>query len=143
MSATLRVSDFVENRTLFDIPPPILNVDARQYPVSIHFNKRTPGLDYVAEAYKKVVKIHQRLPPGGKKHRSRYLYSSLYKLMVMDFLLGILVFLTGQNEISVLCRRLRKRFSMSSKPKEEVDSPKDQEAREDIEEREDVDTKNG
>ncbi|KAG9307805.1 hypothetical protein G9A89_023370 [Geosiphon pyriformis] len=87
MSATLRVSDFTQNKTLFKIPPPIINVDARQYPVSIHFNKRTPKTDYVTEAFKKVCKIHAGLPHGG-----------------------ILVFLTGQNEIMTLCKKLRKRF---------------------------------
>jgi ATP-dependent RNA helicase DHX37/DHR1 len=34
MSATLRVSDFTENRVLFATPPPVLKVEARQYPVS-------------------------------------------------------------------------------------------------------------
>ncbi|KAG9307748.1 hypothetical protein G9A89_023313 [Geosiphon pyriformis] len=63
MSATLRVSDFTQNKTLFKIPPPI-NVDARQYPVSIHFNKSTPKTDYVTEAFKKVCKIHVGLPHG-------------------------------------------------------------------------------
>ncbi|CAJ0829921.1 13251_t:CDS:10 [Entrophospora sp. SA101] len=33
MSATLRISDFTENKTLFKIPPPIINVNTRQYPV--------------------------------------------------------------------------------------------------------------
>ncbi|KAL1923687.1 uncharacterized protein VTP21DRAFT_8667 [Calcarisporiella thermophila] len=88
MSATLRVEDFTSNRTLFDTPPPILKVDARQYPVTMHFNKRTQA-DYVTEAFRKVCKIHARLPAGG-----------------------ILVFLTGQNEISVLCKKLRKRYPM-------------------------------
>ncbi|CAG8523388.1 1263_t:CDS:10 [Diversispora eburnea] len=77
MSATLRVSDFTENRALFDVPPP----------VAIHFNKRTPHIDYITEAYKKICKIHTRLPHGG-----------------------ILVFLTGQNEISILCKKLSKKF---------------------------------
>ncbi|KAG1177760.1 hypothetical protein G6F70_007089 [Rhizopus microsporus] len=86
MSATLRVSDFTENKTLFATPPPVINVNARQYPVSIHFNRKTPE-DHVADAYKKVTKIHERLPPGG-----------------------ILVFLTGQNEITQLCKKLRKRY---------------------------------
>ncbi|CAG8442945.1 4688_t:CDS:10 [Ambispora gerdemannii] len=88
MSATLRVSDFTENKMLFKIPLPVISVNARQFPVSIHFNKRTPKIDYVAEAYKKVCKIHTRLPHGG-----------------------ILVFLTGQNEISIICKKLRKKFS--------------------------------
>lgn len=87
MSATLRVSDFTANPTLFKTPPPLINVAARQHPVAVHFNRKTRP-DYLAEAYKKVSKIHARLPPGG-----------------------ILVFLTGQKEIATLCRRLGKRFS--------------------------------
>ncbi|KAA8912256.1 hypothetical protein TRICI_003536 [Trichomonascus ciferrii] len=86
MSATLRVSDFTENTSLFPIPPPVLRVEARQYPVSVHFNRRT-HFDYLEQVYKKTVKIHQKLPPGG-----------------------ILIFLTGQNEITNMCRRLRQRF---------------------------------
>ncbi|KAI9482833.1 MAG: P-loop containing nucleoside triphosphate hydrolase protein, partial [Benjaminiella poitrasii] len=86
MSATLRVSDFTDNQQLFAKIPPVINVNARQYPVSIHFNKRTPE-DYVAEAYKKITKIHERLPSGA-----------------------ILVFLTGQNEINQLCKKLRQKY---------------------------------
>ncbi|KAI9140458.1 P-loop containing nucleoside triphosphate hydrolase protein [Paraphysoderma sedebokerense] len=87
MSATLRVQDFTENRNLFDDPPPIINVEARQYPVNIHFNRRTPHIDHVTEAYNKICKIHSRLPKGG-----------------------ILVFLTGQNEIQSLVKKLRKKY---------------------------------
>ncbi|KAF8917814.1 P-loop containing nucleoside triphosphate hydrolase protein [Mucidula mucida] len=86
MSATLRVSDFAENKTLFSAPPPVINVAARQHPVTVHFNRRTAS-DYVAEAIKKATKIHTRLPPGG-----------------------ILIFLTGQNEIQGVCRKLEARF---------------------------------
>ncbi|KAI7868564.1 P-loop containing nucleoside triphosphate hydrolase protein [Spinellus fusiger] len=86
MSATLRVSDFTQNSSLFATPPPVINVNARQYPVSVHFNKRTPD-DYVAEAFKKVSKIHERLPEGG-----------------------VLIFLTGQNEIQHLCKLLRQKY---------------------------------
>lgn len=86
MSATLRVADFTENTNLFPRVPPVINVDARQYPVSIHFNKVT-HTDYVGEAFKKVSKIHERLPTGG-----------------------ILVFLTGQNEITHLCKMLREKY---------------------------------
>ncbi|WRT64167.1 uncharacterized protein IL334_001096 [Kwoniella shivajii] len=86
MSATLRVSDFAENSTLFAKPPPVLHITARQHPVTIHFSRKTLG-DYVTEAYKKVCKIHARLPPGG-----------------------ILVFMTGQNEIQGLCRKLDKQY---------------------------------
>jgi ATP-dependent RNA helicase DHX37/DHR1 len=86
MSATLRVSDFTANPTLFPTPPPIIHIGARQHPVTTHFNRRTVG-DYVTEAYKKVCKIHARLPPGG-----------------------VLVFLTGQAEIQALCKKLEKKY---------------------------------
>ncbi|KAG0164076.1 putative ATP-dependent RNA helicase DHR1 [Apophysomyces sp. BC1034] len=86
MSATLRVSDFTMNSALFEKPPPVINVNARQYPVSTHFNKVTP-VDHLAETLKKVSKIHERLPTGG-----------------------ILVFLTGQNEITHVCKMLRKKY---------------------------------
>uniref|UniRef100_A0A8C4E0P6 RNA helicase n=1 Tax=Dicentrarchus labrax TaxID=13489 RepID=A0A8C4E0P6_DICLA len=87
MSATLRVEDFTDNTKLFRIPPPVIKVDARQFPVTIHFNKRTPLEDYTGEVFQKTCKIHRMLPPGG-----------------------ILVFLTGQAEVHNLCRRLRKAF---------------------------------
>lgn len=90
MSATLRVSDFAENTTLFSSPPPVINVAARQHPVTVHFNRRTSS-DYVTEAIKKATKIHTRLPPGG-----------------------ILVFLTGQNEITGVCRKLQAKFGQKS-----------------------------
>ncbi|KAF8001244.1 hypothetical protein HF325_003745 [Metschnikowia pulcherrima] len=86
MSATLRVSDFSENKQLFSVPPPVIKVEARQYPVSVHFDKRTKP-DYLEEAFKKTCKIHKKLPPGG-----------------------ILVFLTGQHEINGLVKKLRKEF---------------------------------
>lgn len=85
MSATLRVEDFTQNERLFPTPPPVLRVDARQYPVTVHFNKRTELDNYVDEAYKKVMKIHKKLPEGG-----------------------VLVFLTGQREIVQLCRKLKR-----------------------------------
>jgi len=86
MSATLRVTDFAENKTLFHSPPPIINIATRQHPVTIHFSRRTHS-DYVTQAIEKTVKIHRQLPPGG-----------------------ILIFLTGQNEIVGVCRRLEARF---------------------------------
>jgi ATP-dependent RNA helicase DHX37/DHR1 len=66
MSATLRVSDFRDNprlfpKTLFDQPPNFIKVEARQFPVSLHFSKTTEE-DYVEEAFKKVVQIHKKLP---------------------------------------------------------------------------------
>ncbi len=86
MSATLRVADFAENATLFATHPPVIHIGARQHPVTVHFSRRTVS-DYVTEAYKKVCKIHSRLPPGT-----------------------ILVFMTGQSEIMGLCRKLEAKF---------------------------------
>ncbi|XP_062398972.1 probable ATP-dependent RNA helicase DHX37 isoform X2 [Sardina pilchardus] len=87
MSATLRVEDFTQNQKLFSTPPPVIKVEARQFPVTVHFNKRTPMEDYTGEAFRKTCKIHRMLPPGG-----------------------ILMFLTGQAEVHSVCRRLRKAF---------------------------------
>lgn len=86
MSATLRVDDFTSNPSLFPKPPPVIHISARQHPVTVHFSRKTVS-DYVTEAYKKVCKIHSRLPPGG-----------------------ILVFMTGQSEIMGLCRKLEKKY---------------------------------
>ena len=85
MSATLKVTDF-QNPILFTPSHPIIHVHARQYPVGVHFAKKTEMEDYVGAAYKKVVQIHKRLPEGG-----------------------VLVFLTGQQEIETLCKRLREK----------------------------------
>lgn len=84
MSATLRVQDFTSGR-LFHTPPPVIEVPTRQFPVTVYFAKKTEKTDYIGAAYKKVLAIHKRLPPGG-----------------------ILVFVTGQREVEDLCRKLRK-----------------------------------
>lgn len=64
MSATLRVEDFTENRRLFKIVPPVVKVDSRQFPVTIHFNKRTPMEGFLNEAYKKVA-VHSYFKNEG------------------------------------------------------------------------------
>lgn len=64
MSATLRVEEFVENARLFKIKPPVVTVETRQFPVTIHFNRKT-SQDYVNDALRKAIKIHTRLPEGG------------------------------------------------------------------------------
>lgn len=64
MSATLRLEDFTENPRLFKTTPPVIRVESRQFPVTVHFNKRTAA-DYVAEAFTKACKIHTQLPEGG------------------------------------------------------------------------------
>ncbi|XP_058129557.1 probable ATP-dependent RNA helicase kurz [Anopheles ziemanni] len=86
MSATLRVRDFTENKKLFLDVPPVISIDSRQYPVTVHFNRTTPA-DYLRDAFLKTVKIHTTLPDGG-----------------------ILVFLTGQKEVNTMVRKLRKMF---------------------------------
>ncbi|KAF2810764.1 DEAH-box RNA helicase-like protein [Mytilinidion resinicola] len=87
MSATLRISDFTENRRLFRHgPPPLLKAEGRQYSVTNHFARRTQR-DYVEEAFEKVSRGHKKLPRGG-----------------------MLVFLTGQNEITQLAKRLKQAY---------------------------------
>jgi ATP-dependent RNA helicase DHX37/DHR1 len=85
MSATLDVEEFM-NPKLFKPLPPLIKVDARQHPVSVHFARRTNS-DHVEAAFKVVCKIHGNLPPGG-----------------------ILVFMTGKQEIVELKRRLQQKY---------------------------------
>lgn len=54
MSATLRVTDFTENKALFPSPPPVISATSRQHPVTVHFSKRTELYDYVGETFNKV-----------------------------------------------------------------------------------------
>ena len=65
MSATLRVTDFLNDRLFPDSKPPVIKVEARQYEVSTHFAKRTELHHYLKEAHRKTMQIHTRLPPGG------------------------------------------------------------------------------
>ncbi|KAK0383554.1 hypothetical protein NLU13_9465 [Sarocladium strictum] len=86
MSATLRVEDLTANATLFPTPPPVVEVEGRQHPVTMHFARRTQH-DYVEEAFRKICRGHKKLPPGN-----------------------FLVFLTGRNEILQLSKRLKEAF---------------------------------
>mmetsp|Transcript_2230 Transcript_2230/g.7976 ORF Transcript_2230/g.7976 Transcript_2230/m.7976 type:complete len:587 (+) Transcript_2230:56-1816(+) len=94
MSATLRVEEFVKNKKLCPIPPVVMNVAARQFPVTIHFSRRTEMVDYVSEALRKTLAIHRKLPPGD-----------------------VLVFLTGQKEVEDFCKRLRGNYPLKKKVK--------------------------
>ncbi|CUI14417.1 ATP-dependent DEAD/DEAH box RNA helicase, RecQ, putative [Bodo saltans] len=87
MSATMRVSDFRDNRVLLPREPPMLNVEARRFPVTNHFAKKTELRNYCDEAFRKVTQIHKKLPPGG-----------------------ILMFLCTQREIDAMCDRLRRHY---------------------------------
>jgi ATP-dependent RNA helicase DHX37/DHR1 len=87
MSATLRISDFTDNKRLFrSEPPPLLKAEGRQFTVTNHFARQTQR-DYVEEMYRKVVRGHRKLPQGA-----------------------MLVFLTGQGEIANLAKRLKQAF---------------------------------
>nr|GEX16156.1 ATP-dependent RNA helicase DEAH13 [Tanacetum cinerariifolium] len=99
MSATMRVEDFVAGGKMFANPPPVIEVPTRQYPVTTHFSKRTDIVDYIGQAYKKILAIHKKLPSGG-----------------------ILVFVTGQREVEYLCRKLRKASLDMTKRKSVVNS---------------------
>ncbi|EMR08041.1 hypothetical protein PNEG_03483 [Pneumocystis murina B123] len=87
MSATLRIDDFINNNKLFNPPPVLIKIAARQYPVSIHFSRKTVHLNYVEKSFEIVCKIHRKLPSGA-----------------------ILVFLTGQDEIKYMCKLLSRTF---------------------------------
>ena len=90
MSATLNIEDFTKNEKLFRVPPPVVKVESRQFDVTCHFNKRTPEDNseaYTEEALRKVCKIHRTLPEGG-----------------------ILVFVTGQQEVKEIVKRLNRLF---------------------------------
>lgn len=87
MSATLKVADFAANKLLFRHgPPPIVEAEGRQFSVTVHFSRRTQR-DYVSEMVSKVARGHRKLPPGG-----------------------VLVFLTSQNEIQTVAKRLREKL---------------------------------
>jgi ATP-dependent RNA helicase DHX37/DHR1 len=88
MSATLRISDFTDNKRLFrQGQPPLMKAEGRQYTVTNHFSRRTQR-DYVEEMFRKVCRGHRKLPRGG-----------------------MLVFLTGQNEITQLAKKLKETFA--------------------------------
>ena len=53
MSATLRVSDFLQP-SLFTPLPPVINVTSRQFKVETHFSKRTETKHYLKEVHRKV-----------------------------------------------------------------------------------------
>ena len=87
MSATLRVSEFSENKIFSGLlKPRVVEISSRQYPVHIYHSKKTEN-DYINEAFKYCCKIHSRLPEGN-----------------------VIVFLTGKREILDLCKKLKDEF---------------------------------
>ena len=90
MSASLNIEDFTKNEKLFKVPPPVVKVESRQFEVTCHFNKRTPADNsdaYIEDALSKICKIHRTLPEGG-----------------------ILVFVTGQQEVKQMTKKLNSIF---------------------------------
>ncbi|KAK5077144.1 putative ATP-dependent RNA helicase DHR1 [Lithohypha guttulata] len=85
MSATLNIKDFLHEK-LFStfMRPALVEAEGRQHRVTTHFALRSRP-DYLEETVEKVKRAHKKLPRGG-----------------------ILVFLTGQNEIKYVLSRLRK-----------------------------------
>ncbi|PPJ58872.1 hypothetical protein CBER1_04431 [Cercospora berteroae] len=91
MSATLRVTDFLMNDRLFrKVKPPIIEAEGRQYQVTEHFARKTQR-DYVSEMVRKVARGHKKLPPGD-----------------------MLVFLTGQDDIQTVQKRLKEQLTLES-----------------------------
>lgn len=93
MSATLNIGDFLHAKLFSDsMRPPVVEAEGRQHRVTTHFALRSMP-DYVEETIEKVKRAHRKLPHGG-----------------------ILVFLTGQNEIKYVLSRLRKELARSAQP---------------------------
>ena len=106
MSATLRVSDFTSNPSLFSSLPkvPVIKVPGRTHPVTLHHSKHTELEDYVGEAVKKACRIHRTLPDGG-----------------------ILIFLTGKDEIVKAVKKIDWALN-GDKRRREVKRPEQDEA---------------
>ena len=83
MSATLRTADFTANTRLFPSPPPSLSIPARQHPVVSHYARRTEQRHWLQAVLVRVMQMHVKLPEGG-----------------------ILVFVSGREEIDWLCRKV-------------------------------------
>ncbi|KAL3079361.1 hypothetical protein niasHT_037691 [Heterodera trifolii] len=93
MSATLKLQDFLRQRLFSSIQPKVVSVQARQFPVTIYFERRTPT-NYLEATFKKVCKIHEEYPAGG-----------------------ILVFVTGQREVTHLVKLLENKYTKISTSK--------------------------
>lgn len=106
MSATLRIEDFTENTRLFKFTPPVIKIESRQFSVSIHFSRRTEE-NYVKEAFRKVNLSSSNIPLSFPLSQVSKIHAQLPEG-------GILVFLTGQQEVNLLVRRLRNAFPFTA-----------------------------
>ena len=101
MSATLNVEQFLDDR-LFGpgSKPPIVQVEGRQHRVTAHFALRS-RVDYLEEIVEKVRRAHRKLPKGG-----------------------ILVFLTGQNEIRQVGQQLQQHLGRHNRDSGFMNGPR-------------------
>ena len=88
MSATLRMTDFTENKMLFpnlskSNAPAVVQIDNRMHPVIVHYERRTEE-EYVPLIIDKISQIHKTLPAGT-----------------------ILIFVTGKGEVHRICNSFR------------------------------------
>lgn len=91
MSATLNINDFLHEKLFSSgMRPPIVEAEGRQHRVTTHFALRSRA-DYIEEIIEKVKRAHRKLPRGG-----------------------VLVFLTGQNEIKHVLSRLKDGLTRSA-----------------------------
>ncbi|CAJ0567928.1 unnamed protein product, partial [Mesorhabditis spiculigera] len=86
MSATLRTADFTHKKLFPALDPRILSVESRQFPVTLHFEKRTPA-DFLKAAFNKACRIHEELPAGA-----------------------MLIFVPGQADVKQLIKKLTARY---------------------------------
>lgn len=87
MSATLRMTDFTQNKALFPnlskAAPAVVQIDNRMHPVIVHYERKTEE-EYIPVVVEKIAKIHKTLPAGS-----------------------ILVFVTGKAEVHEVCNAFR------------------------------------
>ncbi|OAP61294.1 hypothetical protein AYL99_03495 [Fonsecaea erecta] len=101
MSATLNIGDFLHEKLFSQsLRPPIVEAEGRQHRVTTHFALRSRA-DYVEEVIEKVRRAHRKLPRGG-----------------------ILVFLTGQNEIKQVGNRLNALLGRGSSSRGRTNTPR-------------------
>jgi ATP-dependent RNA helicase DHX37/DHR1 len=107
-SATLQLAlGKDDHASLESMPfPPVLHVPGRQHSVTVHFSRRTPE-DYVAEACRKIMQIHSRLPQPG----------------------NILVFVSGRQEVWRLMKLLSE---AQHRNQQQIDAVEDENDIEDI-----------
>lgn len=138
MSATLRVEEFVENSKLFKVKPPVLTVESRQFPVTIHFNRRT-STNYVNDALRKAIKIHTRLPDGGilifLTGIPFVILNSVCSVILLNEIC-IINYNIGQREVNYVVRKLRKAFPIKNKKKTSKKSKKSEENKDFLEKEE-------